>query len=164
MTDESIVKCPVCAEDVPESEINLHLDLRCRGISGPSSSGPRSSQASSSSKKTPTHLGKIEREVVEVDDDSPVKPTKAVASIFGNVGANKRKKPSGEEGEDKKSEEGLKRAATQRGADKVPKKELSAATQLGEPVQAERKPRVNPLLAAQPYVIALHLPASCHVA
>jgi putative ATPase len=154
---ETTVKCPVCSEEVPEKEINLHLDLRCRGISGPSSSGPRSSQASSTSKRTPTTLDKNEREVVVVPDDSPVRPTKAVASIFGSVGTNKRKKPTEDGGEDVKPDVIAKKPAVQRGNDKVPKKEAVGATQRDDTGNVERKSRINPLIAAQPSVFSFRI-------
>lgn len=37
---DSSVQCPICDRSVPESEINLHLDLQCPGSGGPSSPLP----------------------------------------------------------------------------------------------------------------------------
>lgn len=147
---ESTVQCPVCNEEVVDTEINLHLDLRCRGLAGPSSSAARSSQATPSADIKPKRTtpsasqapasasGHASREVFEVGDDTPPRPTqpkKPVASIFG--GGVKRKKPLDDADEEVKPKDLVKRAATQREAGG------------GE---VEKKSRINPLIAAQPYV------------
>jgi hypothetical protein len=76
-----------------------------------------------------------------VGDDTPprhTQPKKPVASIFG--GGVKRKKPLDDADEEGKPKDLVKRAATQREAGG------------GE---VEKKPRINPLIAAQPYVLTL---------
>ncbi|WVQ84071.1 hypothetical protein IAT38_006216 [Cryptococcus sp. DSM 104549] len=147
------VQCPICSISVSEDDINLHLDLQCKGKaptpSGSSTSVPqnplRRTSASSQKAKAESSQMQSSPEVFEVpddDDDVPVpasgkmptaKPARralggdgeaSVAPIFAMASSRKRKAPIVEE------------------KPEVATKEVGG--------QAEKKPRPNPLVSAQP--------------
>lgn len=151
LTCLELVACPICSRQIPESDINLHLDLQCPG-------NPSTSTATSSTKVTlePSHSSLKSspgKDVIEISD-TPPRPTNGetagsgskirsgnVASIFGP-----RKRVKLEEPEDEPSQTTTsKRPSTQARSQVQPKGVVKE-----EP--AERKPKVNPLVANQPYV------------
>ncbi|WWD07998.1 hypothetical protein V865_006108 [Kwoniella europaea PYCC6329] len=127
------VECPICALLVAESDINLHLDLQCRGASsaaGPSTTPKFRTKGSQSSP---------DREVIDLLESTPTsKPSNSrrssnksmpVASIFNSTA--KRKSSSQD--------------------DPIPmdidKKGTGVSSEEGK---GEKKQRLNPLIANQP--------------
>jgi hypothetical protein len=162
----SQVQCPICDRSVPASEINLHLDLQCPGPGGPSqptsttsrSPHPSSTPTLPSRSQVPARGRapsrspvKDEKEVVVIDE-TPLRPSArggvsggaergAVAPIFST-----RKRMKAEE-----QEQELERTAGEG---------TSSRRSLGGPASAaavengptEKRQRVNPVVAAQPWV------------
>ncbi|WVW78785.1 hypothetical protein I302_100747 [Kwoniella bestiolae CBS 10118] len=131
------VECPVCSLPVAETDINLHLDLQCRGSSstaGPSTTPKLRSKGSQSSP---------EREVISLLEDTPTSKQTlsarrasgksasgpgpgSVASIFNST--SKRKSSSQDE----------------------PLDLSTSATAKSEDGKGDKKQRLNPLIANQP--------------
>lgn len=125
-----------------ETDINLHLDLQCTGQVGPSSSADVSNLAGAST------LNRVE-DLSSLSDDTPTRPSgtrqpsssKAgpVVSIFtpGKVEGNTSDGVSVEsEASAAVPSRGFKRGSSSNGTNGT----------------ADKKPRVNPLIASQPYV------------
>lgn len=140
-----LVACPICSRQMPESDINLHLDLNCPGEA--SSSTPKSvtrtkPEASQSSLRSSPEGG-----VIEIAD-TPPRPASGtrnqttnpanVASIFG---PRKRMKL------DSEVEAGPIQTSNRPSVIKRPQPRV-----VKEEDAQEKKVRVNPLLANQPYV------------
>ncbi|ORY25329.1 hypothetical protein BCR39DRAFT_471453, partial [Naematelia encephala] len=136
------VDCPICGRTVPESEINLHLDLQCPGQEGPSQ--PLKTPASSRSSP----------DVVALPHDTPTgKPSTSrrvsgsgkggVAAIFGGpVHATSLKRKV-------KAEEDLGDKGGKEEAIAGQKSETLSSQTKGQ-MNGEKKPRINPLVANQP--------------
>ncbi|WVR04386.1 hypothetical protein IAU60_001388 [Kwoniella sp. DSM 27419] len=137
------VECPICATLVSEADINLHLDLQCRGANqtaGPSTA-PRTT--ASSPEHGPGAQGSPKTEHITFIDDTPTKPSvqarrtsgraatdgKPVASIFNSGGV---------------SQGSLKRKVKLE--DDAPPGEQATQESSG----SEKRARVNPLIANQP--------------
>ena len=139
-----LVACPICGKQVVEQDINLHLDLQCSGSA--SASNTASSPVASTSQSHPSLTEKVkEEDDYIVVEDSPVKeakrgaaPAGPVASIFGGS----RRKESEEEGPEA-PKRGTKRTA---GGNAVKKERKEGGHE-------EKKTRLNPLLANQPYAL-----------
>nr|XP_018265796.1 ATPase [Kwoniella dejecticola CBS 10117]OBR87954.1 ATPase [Kwoniella dejecticola CBS 10117] len=137
------VECPICSTLVSESEINLHLDLQCRGASaeaGPShttEAGPQTSHIRSK-RTTSSPL----RDVIDLaEQDTPTskpslkarrssgKGVAPVASIFSSQVKVKRKSSS---------------------QDDTIVEEKKLASVSGDEERKEKKVKINPLTANQP--------------
>jgi putative ATPase len=158
MTDH--VACPICSRQIPEEDINLHLDLQCPGDA--TTSTPLTTRKASQTSLNLNAKPSPEREVIELADTPPrptghgsgsvasggrSKPPANVASIFGSrkrvkVEDNAEAGPSGTPTRiDQAGGKERKRSIPQGPG-------IGPGTSKQEP--AEKKPRVNPLVANQP--------------
>ncbi|WWC67629.1 uncharacterized protein I206_101539 [Kwoniella pini CBS 10737] len=136
------VECPICSTLVSESDINLHLDLQCRGkanIAGPSSTPKLKSQ--NSQEKGNGTISSPHAEIINLVEDTPTakpalnarrssgKSTGPVASIFNTSTKSKRKNLS---------------------QDEDPLEDKKPTGVFGEEGRMEKKSKINPLVANQP--------------
>ncbi|WRT65067.1 uncharacterized protein IL334_002009 [Kwoniella shivajii] len=151
------VECPICSILVPETDINLHLDLQCRGSPSFSSSGSRPiisstvrpvSSSGTQSKLRTSHESPELKEVISLVENTPtgnnnktgLKRRRSsghnVAPIFGSsttsTGTGTGKRKSSQENEtDNQQEEKVEFV-------------------IGSGMNREKKQRLNPLTANQP--------------
>lgn len=144
------VACPICARQVPEADINLHLDLQCPGEASTSShsqddisqSGVKAERRSSQASNKSSDDGIVAVEATPIARASGQRAGGAagsapVAPIFGGM----RRKESEEKPSTPKD----------RGTEKRGQKRSSEAAVKQEGGE-EKRVKVNPLLANQPYV------------
>ncbi|KAK8846711.1 hypothetical protein IAR55_005798 [Kwoniella newhampshirensis] len=149
------VRCPICDLSVAQDDINLHLDLQCRGSSsgaGPSTTpDPRSITSTHSQSFTQTRL----RTSQDTESTSPDREIKAVEDTPSSKPGLKARRVSGK-GEgiasifNSSSNTGP--SSTKRKVKPGPSDVLAeGGPVVGEEMRsAEKKPRLNPLVANQP--------------
>ena len=154
-----LVACPICSRQIAESDINLHLDLQCPG-NAPSSNPVKIKSEPSQSSLRSSPRGKV----IEISD-TPPRPTAGstesgsggsgskgrsgnVASIFGP-----RKRIKLEDEEVAPGPNPVKSASkTLSDTPKTSGGKLQSSKSAVKEETSERKPKVNPLHANQPYV------------
>lgn len=154
-----LVACPICSRQIPESDINLHLDLQCPGNGSTSTSTclpkVKTEPSQSSLKSSPA------RDVIEISD-TPPRPTggEAGAGAGGSGGGSKTRPGNGSGsvasifGPRKR----VKMEAPEENNEPVkmetPSRSLghnkSRPKSVGKEDTSERKPKLNPLVASQP--------------
>nr|XP_031861861.1 uncharacterized protein CI109_002690 [Kwoniella shandongensis]KAA5528933.1 hypothetical protein CI109_002690 [Kwoniella shandongensis] len=156
------VNCPICDLPVPSSDINLHLDLQCRGAppstAGPSTTpkpNPRSlSQTHSQTRLTSTSQqfeAKLstspERDVITIEDTPTSKPALSARRVSGKAGGGEGIASIFNAGPSTSSSSSTKRKVKAEPTEDV---SLGAEASSEELRSVEKKPRLNPLVANQP--------------
>lgn len=140
LTETLSVECPICGQDVPETGINLHLDLQCAGQGGPSSSA-----VAAASPRQPTWFD----DWTSLHSSTPVRQT-AVRQVSGSRGgpvasiftpSSSRTKAKTESPDPVLVEEDGGNAG--RGVKRTTQSNATNGN-------AEKKPRINALTANQP--------------
>jgi putative ATPase len=130
------VACPICTRQIPEADINLHLDLQCPG------EATTSRKASQGSIKTSP-----KQEVIDILDTPPKRGNDGAGSGQGNVASifasRKRVKL-----EDKAEVEDAQPTPSINERKRPPQREQNAGKGMTQGM--EKKPRINPLTANQP--------------
>ena len=136
MLRSEYVACPICTRQIPEQDINLHLDLQCPGEA---TTSRKPSQ--SNIKSSPPH------EIIDILDTPPkikdsggAGPSKGnVASIFSKKQVRLEEKPEVQDERPSQPVFTPNERKRSLGKDQASRTEVS-----------EKKPRVNPLTANQP--------------
>ena len=130
------VACPICTRQIPEADINLHLDLQCPGEATTSRKASQSSIKSSP-----------KQEVIDILDTPPKRGNDGAGASKGNVASifasRKRVKL-----EDKAEVEDASQPTPSVNERKRPPERGQTGNGLGQGI--EKKPRINPLTANQP--------------
>ena len=153
------VACPICGDQVNESDINLHLDLQCSRGAGPSSrAGSARKQSLSRSVSLHSNVSMDSDGIVEIKGEEPRMPKENMSTFTGN------NKPS-DAGTGAKAVASIFTPSTARsqpryvnGVRENGTKDPDSTVTSGRPkrplqensVAGEKKPRLNPLTANQP--------------
>ena len=131
------VACPICTRQIPEADINLHLDLQCPGEASTS----RKASQGSNNKSSP------KQEVIDILDTPPKRSSDGAGTSKGNVASifASRKRVKLEEPAETEDTSQPTPSISER---KRPLMREQAGTGMGQGM--EKKPRVNPLTANQP--------------
>ena len=146
------VECPICTLPVPESDINLHLDLQCPGVGSSSKFQQTPARPSSRAINTSQDSAILSvDDVVVVPDDTQtqksgqrgVEKRDSVAPIFGT--REKRRDSAVTENMIGRDMQGELESSMSKSSQKRASEEGQTGT--------EKKPRPNPLTANQPCVL-----------
>lgn len=138
-----LVACPICARQISEGDINLHLDLQCPGIGSTSEIEPTMPARTSQSK----NRASPDADVIEIGDTPP-------RSSHGEASSSKTK--TGNVASIFAPRKRVKLEATEspagQAADRLERVKRSEPLSKVGTDASEKKPKTNPLVANQPWV------------
>jgi hypothetical protein len=147
------VSCPVCSASIHESVLNYHLDSGCPATASTSNTTSKPSTERHGRANKPTSQDHDPADVIQIPDDSPIKSRRlpltsssnsstktraVVAPLFLGSTTNKRKRST---------EEAPKSVEDEKQGLEDPFERNETASNM-----VDKKPRLDHLKAAQPYV------------